>query len=85
MPKYWIFTYKVTVGERSFMCKRVVELRPTVDIKDYVDREFLAGYFGLVTMVEDNVFWSQDGGAAVMFSSAQEITKEEFDVLKRFL
>jgi len=62
-----------------------VEGRPTVKIEDYVNKEFIFDYFGLATTVEDSIFYSPDGDAAVKFSSAQEITKEEFEVLKRFL
>jgi hypothetical protein len=62
-----------------------VEGRPTVKIEDYVNKEFLVDYFGLATTVENDIFYSPDGDAAVKFSSTQEITKKEFEVLKRFL
>ena len=78
----------MTIGERDVVLRRVVELPDSMNISEFVNR-WLSDYFGLLTCQEEVgegiIFWAPDGACCVKFSSAQEISEEDYEVLKKYI
>lgn len=83
--KYWLFIYTVVHGERSVILKRAVAIAEGSDIKNHA-QVWLRDYFGERTEIdEDGLFWSPDRETCVKYEGAREISKEEFEVLAKYL
>jgi len=83
--KYWNFTITVTDSEYEYSYDGVIETLETDDVREQVNNRFLKDFFGEETKFEDDYYQDEFGERIVRFSSAKEIPKAHFDILKQYM
>jgi len=83
--KYWFFDYTVKDGEAEYTYDGVIETVEGEDVKEQINKRWLANFFGDETELEDGYYWDEFHERAVGLSSVREIPKSDFDVLKKYL
>jgi len=78
---YYLLKFEVVDGEHGYVHERVAE----TDNIDKTAEAYISTYFGLGSYKDNNAYWDSDGTRAIRLSSSQEISKEDFYVLMRFI
>jgi len=88
--KYYFITYEETIGEFSHVRRTVKEAADSVSVDDVINDYFGDFYGETTTRVQSGTFirWEDDAVCAqriVKLIGIREISKEDYDVLKRYL
>lgn len=83
--KFIFITIEERNGERQYSHNLVREIPKSANPLKWADKNVAAPWFGKDTDAQDDAYYSASGEFCVTVQDAREITKEEFDVLNRFL
>ena len=82
MTRFYLFQYETRSGEDEHTIKKTLEV-PDGKTPEEVINDWLSDFYGSDTEEYDGAFWSPDGCYAVMSKGWHNISKEDFDVLRR--
>ena len=84
--KYYLITFEQTVGEFSFMGRVVKMAADDVSTEDIIN-DYFGEFYGDTTTKQGNVWWDEEKcpQRVVKLPRAQEISKEDYEVLIKYL
>ena len=82
--KYVFITLRVRNGDYDFESKSVHEIKSEIDGSDFAEK-YASDFYGDKSYEDNGRYYFNGGEVAVDVRRAQEITKEEYNVMSKFL
>ncbi|HKR05954.1 MAG TPA: hypothetical protein VJY62_15060 [Bacteroidia bacterium] len=82
--KYVFITLRVRSGDYDFESKGVHKISSKIDAIDFAEK-YASDFYGDKSHEDNGRYYFNGGEVAVDVRRAQEITKEEYDAMSRFL
>ena len=83
--KYFYFQLKEINGEYQYRHKLITELPDDVDPTKALNEAYAGSWYGNNSEAEGNGFYYNGGEVYVELTFIQEITKEEYDILNKYI